>query len=252
MWGRLRAAFPSVLAAILMPDHGHVIHPRTNRVRVSTLLARFSQRFRLGPGYWAPVPEPEVIPNRLHLLRQVRYVALNPCRDKLCRDPLAWLWSTHRDVMGAVTDPWVTPGALAAALGDPASGFARRHHAYVSADPSVHVEGTPSPRPAAPRELPELGLGVLRRAASAACRGEAGRAERRIFVRLALHQGWNDFAVLGRALGVSYEAARTLASRARGDDIAAAILCLGDSRLLEGMQAKDLKKDKQPELLGQI
>jgi hypothetical protein len=69
-----------------------------------------------------------------HLQRTVRYVALNPCRDKLAPDPLAWPFSGHRDTVGLAI-----PGVLPVVC-DPVW-----HHGYVSGDPSVRVEGTELP-----------------------------------------------------------------------------------------------------------
>jgi hypothetical protein len=65
------------------------------------------------------------MPNHIHVLapcastaaakrklaRQVRYIVLNPCRDRIVGDPLSWMWSTQRDVMGATVQPWVTRDA---------------------------------------------------------------------------------------------------------------------------------------------
>jgi hypothetical protein len=238
-WDRLRLAFPAALAAALMPDHFHLIAPHHPRAqdRLSAMLARLSQVHGLRAGTWEPVPEPELIPNRAHLRRQLRYVALNPCRDRLCRDPLEWLWSTHRDIAGAVFDPWVTSNAVAAVLGENSTGFFRRHHLYVSSDPSVSVTGTKIPQAAPPREFLEVGLPAIWTATAAAFRGDGGRLQKREFVRLAIHQGWSDHAAIGRFLGVTGAAIRGLAARGAADDISAAALCLGDRRLTLALEA---------------
>jgi hypothetical protein len=120
---------------------------------------------------------------------------------------------------------------LAAALGAPAQGFALRHHAYVSADPSVDVMGTAFPKPAPERGFPEVGLSSIREAADSAHRGAEPRLQRRLFIRLALHQGWSDFALLSRYLTITPSCARRLAARGARDDLSAAALCLGDRRL---------------------
>lgn len=147
-WWRLRRRFPNIAAACLMPNHLHLLvrsnRPELDRRGLGVLLAGFSRH--LGQrSLWQKVPSPARIPDRKHLLRQVRYVHLNPCRDGLVDDPLRWPWSTHRGVMGAAMDPWVTPAMLAGALGRATRGFGGWLHHYVSSDPSVSVSGTPPP-----------------------------------------------------------------------------------------------------------
>lgn len=147
-WWRLRQRFPNIAAACLMPNHLHLLvrsnRPELDRRRLGVLLAGFSRH--LGQrSLWQKVPSPARIPDRKHLLRQVRYVHLNPCRDGLVDDPLRWPWSTHRGLLGAAMDPWVTPATLAGALGRATRGFGAWLHHYVSSDPSVSVSGTPPP-----------------------------------------------------------------------------------------------------------
>jgi len=132
-----------------MPDHPHVLAPVEDPERderLLRLLQHHTRRFG-GPGWvLADVERPIRDPGKI--ARNVRYIALNPCRARLVDDPLRWLFSTFRDIVGASADPWVTPSRLADALGRPRVGFARRHHAYVTGDPTV--------APAA-RRMPVLG-----------------------------------------------------------------------------------------------
>jgi hypothetical protein len=83
---------------------------------------------------WLPASPPEPLNDSKHLKRTLRYVALNPCRDKLASDPLAWPFSGHRDAVGLAI-----PGVLPV-VRDPVW-----HHSYVSGDPSVRVDGTELP-----------------------------------------------------------------------------------------------------------
>lgn len=233
LWARLREAFPHVLAVVLMPNHLHLVgafvEPDLPRRALGAVLSGFTRRHG-GPG-WKPVPPPEPIPDAHHLSRQVRYVALNPCRARLVADPLQWPWSTHRDVIGAITAPWVEARHLADALGRPVRHFGEGHHAYVSGDPSVAVDGTPFPEPAfygggrAP--LPDLLA-----AAASTTRADPEAVRRRgptraIFVPLALRFGW-DAAAVAHVCGVT----RAAVHKPRPvPDLAPALLCLGDARL---------------------
>ena len=238
-WRHLRGTFPEALAAVLMPDHLHVITPAAARAKeqASNLLAAFGRRFELGRALWHPIPPPEPVRNSLHLWRQLRYVALNPCRDRLCSDPLDWLWSTYRDVMGATADPWVTAERLARAVGEPARDFRPRLHRYVSSDPSVQVSGTPEPVAAPPTEFSRYPLEWIAHAAGAALRRPAGEVKTRspvrvLFLQLARAQGWRNGAHLARYSNVTRSGARKAASRSLPPQaLSAAMLCLGDPRL---------------------
>jgi REP element-mobilizing transposase RayT len=156
LWKCLRDLFPDALAACLMPDHLHVLldvrDSAAARLSLARLLGAFS-RYRNPETSWC-VADPQIIPNSEHLRRQVRYVHLNPCRAHLVDDPLSWAYSTHRGLVGAELDPWVTPERLAPLLRLPVVGFEQDFNAYVSADPSVNPAGTPFPKPAPPRITP--------------------------------------------------------------------------------------------------
>jgi hypothetical protein len=86
-----------------------------------------------------------MLPDRLHLRRHIRYTHLNPCRAGLVRDPVEWEWSTHRDAIGATSDPWLDLKALNQLWNCPPRDFARVFHEYVSGDPTVSVGGTMLP-----------------------------------------------------------------------------------------------------------
>jgi hypothetical protein len=239
LWMQLRAAFPEALAATLMPDHPHLVLPSDDPTaaaqRLARLLGHFGRRF----GVWgrvSKVPPPASIRGGEVLARQVRYVALNPCRAALVRCPLAWMWSTHRDVMGATVDPWVTADRLAHALGLHPRAFAARHHAYVSGDPRARIEGTPLPQLAKTTNMPTVALETIAEAAAAATRADVAAIRSRgptraLFVALAFDQGWNQVARLTELCDCC---PRTIGNlRAAVDPLAlhAARMCLGDARL---------------------
>jgi hypothetical protein len=166
----------------------------------------------------------------------VRYVALNACRKRLVNDPLQWLWSTHLDVMGAIHDPWIRAADLARAVRRPHPGFAGAHHEYVSADPSVRVEGTPPPATAPRRDVATVPLSHIIDAASVATRQPPSAITRRtpartLFVLLARHQGWTDTAQLADLCRVSRRAVQLILEREDPALLAAGARCLEDVRL---------------------
>ncbi|MBC8071633.1 MAG: hypothetical protein IAG13_25125 [Deltaproteobacteria bacterium] len=241
LWDHLRAAFPSAVAAVLMPDHPHLIVPSTDPAasaeRLARLLGHFGRVFAVAPGTRVATPEP--IRSRAALARQIRYVALNPCRAKRASCPLAWPWSTHRDVVGAVVDPWVSADRIARVLDAPAAGFARRHHAYVSGDPDAEPDGTPFPRAVTPIErstLPTVSLRTLAEAVSSAHRTPLAALRRRgharaLFVALAFEQGWDHAPKLADVCRCSPRTIRSLAIAGEPARLRIARLCLGDPRL---------------------
>jgi hypothetical protein len=222
-----------------MPDHPHLVtpclDPRAARQRFAHRLALFAGQFGDGLPMFRTA-EPTVIRNPAVLRRAVRYVALNPCRAELVDDPLRWVYCTHRDVVGAVVDPWVGADRLSTALRMPRAGFEQRHHQYVSADPSVRVAGTAFPAPAPLRGVPTVPLQDIVDAAASATRRQAkdirksGRM-RVLFVLLALSQGWTHVGQLASACACSQRTIQRVAGVERPDLLEVGLLCLGDERL---------------------
>jgi hypothetical protein len=246
LWGRLRRAFPDALSAGLMPDHVHVFTPARDeddaRLRLSCVCNGLRRtRGRGALITWDPASAEEVSDDPQKVGRQVRYVALNPCREKLVADPLSWIWSTHRDLVGAVLDPWVPVERLARALRCRSRDFPQRHHQYVSADPSACVSGTAFPLAAAPSEFATVALGDVLAAALAATRSAPAALARpsearRVALALAEALGWRDRALLARICDISPRTARWYA-QLEPPDLRAALLCAGDARLIASYRA---------------
>jgi REP element-mobilizing transposase RayT len=243
LWARLRRRFSRCLACVFMPDHLHLIIetelPTVAQQALTIELRAFTRKISPGQNIWAPVSEPRLIPDVLHLQRSIRYVHLNPCREGLTRDPLDWEWSTHRDAVGAVSSAWLDMPALARIWKVKPVDFPRLFHKYVSSDPSVKVEGTALPaevRPEIPPPLEVLARAViLATRSSLQARTKRSPARRRI-VHLADKLGRAPRADLAQLLSVSERGVRWIASqaRSRSDEavLAAALRVIGDSRLL--------------------
>lgn len=240
LWAALRRTFPSAIANTLMPDHVHTFTPGADadeaRRAMSAMLSGLRRsRHPLADVIWDRVSTPVRVPDPKHALRTVRYLALNPNRAGLVRDPLEWPWSTYRDVMGGCVDPWVTEEGLARALQIDKGDFTDWLHEYVSGDPSASVGGTPPPRPAPHALVCEVPLREVIDAAAAATRGHprdivCTSETRALFVPLAAHAGWTQRKVLSAATGMSPSAVDR--ARRRGHPaLAAGALCLGDPRL---------------------
>jgi hypothetical protein len=136
LWRRFSAAFPLLLALCVMPDHVHLLLPGPVDAevvrRVMRGFARWLNARRGGSGpVWRPLGAPSVREGAAKRRTDVRYIHLNPCRARFVSDPLCWPASTHYDATGLALWP--------ARRAEPdADSF----HSYVSADPTVHVQGT--------------------------------------------------------------------------------------------------------------
>ena len=162
-----------------MPDHLHLQHAHDVRdavIQAARAHAKWlnARRGRRGP-LWESIPTCEPIADRQKERRSERYVSLNPCRKGLVRDPLAWAFSTHRDAVG------LTPVAVRPKVARP-----HEYHQYVSADPTVDVQGTLLPT--APLSIPagEAGLVAVLDATSALFRATESRLRQRGPARTAL------------------------------------------------------------------
>ena len=235
LFGRLRETWPNALAACVMPDHPHLLaedDPDEARFKLGRILSGCARRRGRRKPTWQPVPTPKVVPDHKHLERTARYLHLNPCRKELASDPLAWPWSTHRGVVGAEHDPWVDADRLAEALGRSPLGFARWFHGYVSADSSVDPRGSFFPVAAEPREVVAVPLETIVRAATVATVWSSAAERRATICALARHQGWRDASAVSVAAGVTRQHVRLLWRNPPPRALAAALLCLGDERLL--------------------
>ena len=223
-WAAMRRRWPRVFAACLMGNHLHVLVPYASGDEADWLL----RSLRRMPHWTAPDVEASHVRGRLKLMRNVRYIALNPCRTPLCADPLEWLWSTHREAFGAAAEPWLDEDVVEL-FGSP-DGL----HRYVSADVSVDIEGTSSPEPAVETSVATRPVADIARACLAAYRlpntGLRRRGPARAdFFRLAWEQGWRNARHLGELVGAGPLAVRRAWS---GHASQASRACLGDGRLL--------------------
>ncbi len=243
LWDLLRAAFPEALACCLMPDHIHLLLPhadpahRLARVRrgYTRWLGR-RPRWLRQPFAWAEPGAPvELAPDPGHTRRTIRYILLNPCRAGLVRDPLAWVWSTHRDAVGLVANPWVNQR-------NPAS-----FHAYVSGDPTVDIAGTALPTVQGGKHA----LSAISRGVGAVLRMPAPEvtvgAPRTLALQTAGAFGHTDVRVLADWANCSIRAAQrgiaapTSPWQAREPVLDACLRCTGDDRF-EGPQSGDLPR----------
>lgn len=134
LWMQLRRAFVDVRACVLLPDAVQLVvavdDPARARVAFEgTLETTISRADR--PAQWHRVPPALVLRDTAELDRAIRATVLKPCRTGLVCDPLEWMWTTLRDVVGHVADPWLTAETLADVLGCDRRDFAQRHHEQI-------------------------------------------------------------------------------------------------------------------------
>lgn len=109
----------------------------TLRERFAQRLAAFARTHDMGRTRQR-VPPAEVVRSE-RLIAVIRYTQLNPPRAGLVGDPLEWLLSTHRGIVAAEIDPWVTANRLAEVLGRRRERFEAWFHRVVTDDSSVRL-----------------------------------------------------------------------------------------------------------------
>jgi hypothetical protein len=230
LWEHLRGSFPVVLAACLMPDHLHLLVRWWAEVQEALRRVlqhhgrQFGARWDLGPV--TPVNTKEIA------RRVVRYHGLNPLREGLVDDPLAWVFSTLRDGVGAIADPWVSPARLQDCLDWTPSTM----HRFVVSDPACGPE-TRRPIQRLRPGCAVVGLDAVIDACAASLRAapddlrRRGHPMRPTFVALARRHGCPTLATLADACGISERNVFRLEARSDPNTVRAAELCLGDPRL---------------------
>lgn len=239
LWRHLERSFPDATSAVLMGDHTHLTDAFDDEAAARRAVGGLVSGLRRSRGPWSelrwqPPDLQRITTPKIHA-RAVRYDHLNPCRAGLVDDPLAWPYSTHRDVVGAVASPWVDADRLASALGHRADGFGEWFHRYVSRDLSTNQHGSRSPIVTA-TSLDALPIARLIAAVLAATRSRVEALRRRtpareLFLALARRHGWADGTLLRWICGVSKS---TIHRHRYADDppgLRAAELCLSDPRL---------------------
>lgn len=233
LWDRL-VLVPGLTALVLMPNHVHLMAPEVREADFVRLLSGFARWRNARRGVTGPVwqehPPFHELPDDLHVRRTRRYVHLNPCRAGLVEDPLAWPFSTHRDAVGLAVSPVVRKS------GDPEA-----FHAYVSADPTVSVEGTWLPQGSAG---PGTRPGAVAAAVSALTRTPEPGLRQRGEARTLLVQALKAHTALsmrevGEWVGLGESAVYKVPEGAR-DDLRRIERVLGDPRF-GAMEAGDLR-----------
>jgi hypothetical protein len=228
-----------------MPNHLHLATPapvtEDARWALANLIGALQRSDSpAAANRWEPVEMPARMDGPQKISRGVRYIVLNPSRAGLAKDPLQWPWTTHRDLVGAVVDPWVTPEQLAPYLLSrkdvPRDSVTRWLHSYISSDPHVDVNGSVFPLPAPRASLPAYALTDIVAAAASATRATPKDVRRRtptrtIFLHLAQQVGWRDIALLAQACDMTPRGVRWSLFHTAPAGLEAALLCLGDPRL---------------------
>lgn len=234
----MRAAFPEVHAAVVLPDRVELVcpsnAPEIDRVRLARMLGQLARVFRVrGPA--SEVDAPVIIEGTRALVYTIRDLLRAPCRAGLVECPLAWPWSTQRDIIGASVDPWITDEELARVLEDAKPDFCARWHGWASREDG-EIGGTARPRAVESRSVPMIPLGWVADAVAAALRSWPADIRRRgaarvLFVAIAREQGWDDVGKLAELCRCERHAVTRSTTAATPAALHAVRLCLGDERL---------------------
>ena len=172
MWQRLEVGFPDAVARNLMLNHLHNLGLVDDPVQARNYLARVCGHLqrRVGiPDLFEPLPPPEIVPLQ-RAARVARYVDLNAVRAGLVDHPLAWPWSTVRDLVGAVAKPAVDRSLHARALGHRRATRPDDWLSYLATDDRVVDRRPLQPPVSASSVLPGCSVEALREAVCSALR----------------------------------------------------------------------------------
>ena len=227
-----------------MPNHVHLLGTWPDPALARTTLLQVLRKI---PGSAATIWDcPKVVlpmNSPVHHLRSLKYIALNPVRDGLCRDPLEFYWSTYRDYLGATATPWVDGRQLAAHFDQALDPWRDWFQTYLAKDasrtlawrftPTSQGEFTPE-RP----QWPVHTLGEIYQAAMSAHRAHPMEFQKRknvvrtTFLALARANGWRSPTTLGHFLQITPNAVyQQLQKKPNAAAYRAAWICLGDERL---------------------
>ena len=141
-----------------MPEHLHLLIPRSRDAvwKLGGVLRGISRHLSVR-STWENIPPPRDVADQQHLQRTTRYILLNPCRRKIVNDPLLWEFSTHRDLLRMLAQPWVTADHLRRNLGWATNQFRKKFHDYVCREDTVGPQACILP----PASRPDIQIGSL-------------------------------------------------------------------------------------------
>jgi hypothetical protein len=241
MWQRLDVGFPDAVARTLMLNHLHNLGLVDDPVQARNYLARVCGHLqrRVGiPDLFEPLPPPEIVPVE-RAARVARYVDLNAVRAGLVDHPLAWPWSTVRDLVGAVPKPAVDRSLHARALGHRRATRPDDWLSYLGTDNRVVDRRPLQPPVSASNRLPACSVEALREAVCSALRVRASAFRKRgpardLLVALARDQGLHDTGLLAELCSTTRRAFQQPEPRTVPLQwLAACRVCLGDDRLIQ-------------------
>lgn len=158
----------------------------------------------------------------------------------MVEDPLEWPWSTHRDLVGARLEPWLTTERLSDAFGlDDADALAA-----LRALVTPRVESRKGTLPWAPSLAKPLGLPQIVHAADAACLYVPRSLRNSVLVHLAHAHGFVDPGLLADHAGVSRPTVERILRSARPPGLEQAELCALDARLVYRPELRALVASK--------
>jgi REP element-mobilizing transposase RayT len=153
-------ACEALIAFCLMSTHFHLVLEVPDERTAERVVRRIARRLDATADERGvarlDVPHMQVLADDHAVLRYVAYTHANPVKAGMVSDPLAWAFSSHRDVYGLRHAAWFSPAAIHARLSGPedASWLHRKAEGRIA--PPVLVEPTP-------REWPIEGLAFIER-----------------------------------------------------------------------------------------
>jgi hypothetical protein len=199
----LRAiACEELVAFSLMGTHFHLVLEVEDESEAAAIVRRITNRLDRTADERGvarlDTPHFQVLSDDYAVLRYVAYAHANPVKAGMVEDPLAWSFSSHRDVYGLRCTTWFSPRRILARLTERLDGaWLHRKAEGLAAVPAI-VEPVP-------REQPVDALDVIAQSVASVHGFEtvhANRTARRTFASVARLEGWHTRAIavhLGRS-----------------------------------------------------
>lgn len=222
-------ACDQLIAFCLMSTHLHLVlevenerHARAIVRRICNALDRTADERHVAR---TDEPHLQVLGDDYAVLRYTAYAHGNPVAAHMVADPLAWFFSSHRDVYGLRTTTWFSPERLVARMNEKLDGAWL--HRRAGGGLTVPVLAAP-----VQRAVPVEPLDVIARTVASvhgAPAIHATRRTRRCFAAVARFEGWGTGPIAAHMNRSDRQVRRLLALDA--PSVRAVLVCLQDFRL---------------------
>jgi putative transposase len=190
-------ACDALLAFCLMSTHAHLVFEVADMAEAERIVRRIVRRLNSTAEERGvariDTPHLQVLEDDYAVLRYTAYAHANPVKAEMVDDPLAWPFSSHRDVYGLRRTRWFAPDRLLSKMSEAVD--ARWLHRKAEGWRKVPFLDTPEKRKHPTEGLPLIGRAVASVFGLTEEEMLARPKARRCFAMAALTEGWKPSAI---------------------------------------------------------